>query len=228
MRSASTCSGPISMKRQRANGKPSCETSSRVRLDEDVARPRPPQAERRPGAREVGDHRAVGVVAEPLEVRHPVQAAGDHAEAVVGEPQDREVGPEAAARREQRRVDGAPDRHVHLAHGDPLDGVERAVAGDVEDAERRQVEHRRALAHGQVLGVDDRRPPARVPLGLAAVEPVLLDQRRVRLVPERPLPARRSRRTSRRAPPRGRGTAAAAPRGSTPTARRDARCRRSC
>ena len=80
------------------------------------------------------------------------------------EPQDREVGAEAAARRQQRRVDDAPDRHVHLAHRDLLHGRERARAGDVEDAERAQVEDRRAVAHRQVLGVDDRRPPARVPL----------------------------------------------------------------
>ena len=50
----------------------------------------------------------------------PVRAAGDDAEALVAEPHDREVGAEAAARREQRRVDDAPDRHVHLAHRDAL------------------------------------------------------------------------------------------------------------
>jgi len=34
--------------------------------------------------------------------------------------------------------------------------VERARAGDVEDRERGQIDHRAAIAHGQVLGVDDR------------------------------------------------------------------------
>ena len=91
--------------------------------------------------------------------------------------------------REQRRVDGTPDRHVHLAHRDLLHGRERARAGDVEDAERAEVEDRRAVAHREVLGVDDRRPPARVPLGRAAVDAVLVDELGVRLVPVRALPA---------------------------------------
>ena len=131
------------------------------------------------------------VVGDPLEVGHAVQAAGHHAELLVAEPQDREVGAEAAARRQQRRVDDAPDRYVHLAHRDLLHGRERAGAGDVEDAERAQVEHRRAVAHREVLGVDDRRPPARVPLRRPAVDAVLVDQLRVRLVPVRALPSGR-------------------------------------
>ena len=116
---------------------------------------------------------AVGrqVVGEPLLVGHPVRAAGDDAEAVLGHPHDRQVGLEAALRGEHRRVDVAPDRHVHLPHRDLLDAVERARADDVEDAERRQVEHPRPLAHREVLGVDDRRPPARVPLMLARRTP---------------------------------------------------------
>src|SRR5213592_2203527 len=65
-----------------------------------------------------------------------------------------------------------------------------ARADDVEDAERRQVEHRRAVAHREMLGVDDRRPPARVPFVLARLHAELVDERRVRLVPVRPLPRR--------------------------------------
>ena len=129
------------------------------------------------------------VVAEPLQVGHPVRAAGDDAEVVVGQPHDRQVGAEAAARREHRRVDDLAELHVHLAHRHALHGLERARADDVEDAERGQVEDRRAVAHRQVLGVDDRRPPARVPLGLAVGHLELLDQPPVRLVPVRALPA---------------------------------------
>ena len=114
---------------------------------EDVARARAPQPERAPRARLVADlRRAVlgEVVLEPLQVGHPVRAAGDDAEHVVGQAHDRQVGLEAAARGQDRRVDDAPDRHVHLAHRDPLDGVERAGPGDVEDRERGQVDHRRS------------------------------------------------------------------------------------
>ena len=47
------------------------------------------------------------------------------------------------------------------------------------------------VAHREVLGVDDRRPPARLPLGLARHDPVavLAEERLVRAVPVRPLPA---------------------------------------
>ena len=131
------------------------------------------------------------VVAVPLQVGHAVRAARDDAEVLVAEPHHGEVRAEAAARREHRRVDDLAELHVHLPHRDLLHALERARADDVEDAERGEVEHRGAVAHRQVLGVDDRRPPARVPLGLAVVYLVgeLLEQRRVRVVPVRPLPA---------------------------------------
>ena len=123
----------------------------------------------------------------------PCAPPGDDAEVLVAEPHDRQVGLEAAARREPRRVDDASDGRVDLAHRHRLQRVERTGPGDVEDRERREVEDPRAVAHREVLGVDDRRPPARVPLGLAPPDPVavLLEQRRVRLVPLRTLPARR-------------------------------------
>ena len=62
-----------------------------------------------------------------------------------------------------------------------LDDVERARTDDVEDHEGREVDHRRAVAQREVLGVDDRRPPARLPLALAARDavPELLEQRLV-------------------------------------------------
>ena len=123
-------------------------------------------------------------------VRRAVSAAGDDAEHVVVEAHDGEVGLEPSARAEHRRVDDPADRHVHLPHCHPLHGVERPGPEDVEDRERGEIDHPRAVTHGQVLGVDDRRPPAGIPLGLAAVDAVavLLEQRCVRLVPVRALP----------------------------------------
>ncbi len=47
------------------------------------------------------------------------------------------------------------------------------------------------LAHREMLGVDDRRPPAGIPLGRPRLDAVALDERCVRLVPLRPLPAGR-------------------------------------
>ena len=146
--------------------------------------------------REVGELRRPvrrEVVGEPLVVGHPVRASGDDAEVLVAEPHDREVGLEASARREPRRVDDPADGDVALAHRHLLQRVQRARAREVEDRERGEVEDPRAVSHGEVLGVDDRRPPARVPLGLAPADAVavLLEQRRVRLVPLRALPAGR-------------------------------------
>ena len=156
---------------------------------EDVACPRAPEPDRAPRRGEVLDPRVAGeVVREPLLVGHAVRTAGDHTETVVVHLHDREVGPEAAAGGEHRRVDHAAVRNVHLPGGDRLHGFERVRSDDVEDAERREVEHRRPVAHRQVLGVDDRRPPARVPLVLAPSDAVLLDEPRVRLVPVGPLP----------------------------------------
>ena len=116
-------------------------------------------------------------------------AAGDDAEDVLLEPHDREVGLEAARLGQDRRVDDAADRDVHLAHRDVLDGRQRARADDVEDREGREVEDAGRLAHREVLGVDDRRPPAGIPLVRAGLDAVLLDERRVAVVPLRPLPA---------------------------------------
>ena len=111
-------------------------------------------------------------------VGHPVRAPGDDAKVLASEPHDGEVGLEAAARREPRRIDDPSDGYVDLAHRDRLERRERARAGDVEDRECREVEDPRPVAHREVLGVDDRRPPTRVPLSLAPPHPVavLLEQ----------------------------------------------------
>ena len=90
-------------------------------LAEDVAGPRPPEADRGVRRRQVDhDRRAVvrHPVGEPLAVDHAVRAAGDHPEPVVGQPHHGEVGAEAAARVEHRGVDHPPDRHVGLGDDD--------------------------------------------------------------------------------------------------------------
>ena len=211
------------------NGKPSFETSSLV-TDARMSRARGPQSptvHQRRG--EVVDPRAVvQVVGEPLLVGHAVRAAGDDAEDLVVHPHDRQVGLEVAARREHRRVDDAADRHVHLPRRDLLHDVERARPDDVEDAERGQVEHRGAVAHREVLRVDDRRPPARVPLVLARLRRRTPRRaaRSTRTTAAAPTPPPRRRR--RRAPARARRTATGGRRGSTPTARPGGRSRTSC
>ena len=180
-----------------ANGKPSCETSSPVTLAR-MSRARGPHRPIvAPGRREVGDLRAAvarEVVGEPLEVGHAVRAARDDAEPLVAEPHDRQVGLEAAARRENRRVDDAADGRRPSGARTPA-ARRRARRGRrrrrSQNAERSKIPAR--LAHREVLGVDDRRPPARVPLASRRPtrSPYSSTQRRVRLVPLRPLPARR-------------------------------------
>ena len=187
---------PSSIVRAVPNGKPSFETSSEVAAASDVAGARTPDPERRQRRRRVVElGRTVGrqVVAEPLAVAHPVGAAGHDPEVVAPEAHDRQVRLDPAGLVEERRVDDPSDRDVHLGDGHPLDVVECARPGDVEDGEGRQVDHPDPVAHGEVLGVDDRRPPARFPLGIAGHDPVavLREQLLVGGVPERSLPAGR-------------------------------------
>jgi hypothetical protein len=94
---------------------------------------------------------------------------------------------------EQRRVDRAADRHVARVDGHPVEEGERARPLEVELVEGREVDHADVLTHVHVLAVDDRRPPAGVPLVLARLDAT--GTRR---------PGRRSTRTSAGAPSRGR------------------------
>ncbi len=166
---------------------------------------------------------------ERVPVGHAVRATGDHAEVVVAEPHDGEVGQEAALGVEHRGVDDLADRDVALRDAGALHGLQRARALDVEDLERRQVDHAGVLAHGEVLGVDDRAPPARVPLVLARHDrvAVLLDETGVGLVPERALPAGGLEEDGAELLLGARTSARCAGDGPTRTARRGARCRRS-
>src|SRR5450759_2971332 len=147
MREASTCSPPTSTFFQVLNGKPSFETSSLVSAER-MSRARGPQ---RPTVHHV-DVRS-SIFAEPSFGRW---SANHFLSAMPCAPP-------------------VTTRHVHLPRGDLLYDVERARALHVKDRERGQVEHRCAVAHREVLGVDDRRPPARVPLVLTPLDAVLLD-----------------------------------------------------
>ena len=84
-----------------------------------------------------------------------------------------------------------PIARSHCATHGGLHGLEGPGADHVEDRERREVDDAGRLPHPQVLGVDDRGPPAGVPLVLARHHPVavLRHQGGVGLVPERALPA---------------------------------------
>ena len=119
-----------------------------------------------------------------------MRTAGDHAEVVIAEAHDGEVGAEAAIGGEHRGVDDLAHGDVHLAHAHALHGRERARAGDVEECEGGEVHQACGLAHLQVLGVDDGRPPAGLPFGGARHHgvAVLLDEPGVGLVVEGALP----------------------------------------
>ena len=131
------------------------------------------------------------VLAEPVLVAPAVERAGDHPVVLLAEALDREVAAEPAGRREQRRVDRLADGHVDVVDDDVLQRVLGARSLDVELVEHGEVDHADAVAHRQVLGVDDRRPPAAVPL----VRPVdlglrvLLEECGIALVPLRAFPA---------------------------------------
>ena len=166
------------------------------RETQDVPGQRAPQPERGVGVRDVMElGRAIGRqgVLEDLPVAHPHTAAGHDPEVVVGEPHDRQVGEDPTGGVQERRVDRPADRDVDLVDAEMLEGGQGTGSRDVEDRKGRQVHEARPVAHREVLGVDDRRPPARLPLGLAGHDSVavLAQERLVGAVPERPLPARR-------------------------------------
>ena len=160
---------------------------------QNLARAWPPKADGRHRGGRIGQLRPDGEqVAKPLLVRHPARAARDDAEVLVAQAHDRQVGLEAAIWGEDRRVDDASHRNVHLPQRGGLHRSERSGPEDVEDGKGGEVEQACAVAHREVFRVDDRRPPTRLPFGGAAghAVAVLLQQRRVRLVPLRSLPAR--------------------------------------
>ena len=126
---------------------------------EDVAgawAPQPDRGERRG----LVDDRGPGgqVVGEPLEVRHAVQAAGDHAVAVVGQPHHGEVGAEAALGVEHGRVDHAAVRDVGLGDDDALDGLRRGrrpTTSKIANADRSTIPARSRIARCSALMIGD-------------------------------------------------------------------------
>ena len=158
-----------------------------------VPGPRAPQPDRGPGRGEVGQGRPGGqVVGDPLGVGHPGRAAGHHPEPVRAQPHHGQVGPEAAVLVQPRGVHHArrrprsAGRPTGSAPHPARPGPEISSTAKADRSTRAQ-----RVPHGQVLGVDDRRPPARLPLGRALHQParVPLQQGGVGGVPERPLPA---------------------------------------
>ena len=122
-----------------------------------------------------------------------MSASGDDAEVLVTKSHDGEVALEPSPGAENGGVHDLPDRYVHLAHRGALHHIQRRRSRDVEHRECREVDQSGRLAHLQVFGVDDGRPPARFPLGGARHHGVaeLLHQTGVALVPPRTFPADR-------------------------------------
>jgi hypothetical protein len=75
---------------------------------------------------------------------------------VVGEPKDRDVGPDPAGLVEELGVDEPPGRDVHLGDGEALHRGHGARPGDVEDRKGGVLDHPCPIAQRQVLGVDER------------------------------------------------------------------------
>lgn len=103
---------------------------------------------------------------QPLLVDHAVRATGHHPEVVLTQPHHGEVGDEAALGVEYRGVDDLPDWYVALRDAGALHRLQGTGALEVK-MERGQVDDAGGLPHAQVLGVDDRAPPAGIPLVLA-------------------------------------------------------------
>ena len=201
---------------------PSCETSSPVTLAR-MSRARGPQrpivvqavvtstsvAEPSSGRRSRKSLRSAIPCAPPVTMRNSSSPSRMIVRSDLNPPPATEHG----------RVDDPADGHVHLREHRSLQRVERARALDVEDRERGEVEEPGVLAHREMLGVDDRRPPARVPLGLARARP--RSARRAARSPRTTAaaPSPRPRRRPRRAPPRARASARSAGCGRSPTAR---------
>ena len=128
---------------------------------------------------------------EPVVVATAIEGSGDDTEMILAEPQDGEVAAKATVGRQERGVDRAANGHVDTVDGHALQVCHGAGAGNVELAERREIDHADVLAHRHVFGVDDRRPPAGIPFvrAILAHRGVLLDQGCVRGVPLRAFPA---------------------------------------
>src|SRR3954452_14777488 len=127
------------------------------------------------------------MLADPGEVVLPECGARDDAEAIIGQPRDREVALDPAALVEHLGIGDGADGASDQVGAQRLEERGRALAADVDLRERRFVEDRDRLTTRAVLGTYGRRPvltrPASRPQRLVAT-------RRVRLEPVGALPAR--------------------------------------
>ena len=126
------------------------------------------------------------VRADPGRVVLPECRARDDAEALFGEPSDREVALDPAALVEHLRVRDRTDIARDAVVAQPFEEPGRARSDDVELGEGRLVEEGSRFAAGTVLGADRRRPEPPCP---AARAQRLVTAPRVRLEPVRALPA---------------------------------------
>jgi hypothetical protein len=93
---------------------------------------------------------------EPRLVGPAHAAAGDHAVAVLVDPDDRQVGNEPAVLGEDRGVHRLADVDVHAADGHLLGVLRGTWADQVEDGKAHVADHPHVVAHVEVLGEDDR------------------------------------------------------------------------
>ena len=106
--------------------------------------------------------------------------------AIAREPHERHVGLDAPAGVEQLRVDDRSDRAVDRVGAHAVEERARARPVDVDLRERGLVDQHRALARGEALGLDRRRP---VPAGPAARPQRLVAVAVIRVEPVDALPA---------------------------------------
>src|SRR5215469_1409370 len=192
MREASTVTPPSSISRQVPNLKPWCDTSSPVTeestsLARGPHRPSVVHAEVRsliaavpsPGSCSANHFRSAIPVAPPVTTRN-------------------RRGPSRMIVRSPRKPPRSSSSEVYTTRptltsicATATDWTASSAPGPVM-SNTAHADQAARVPHRQVLGVDDRRPPARLPLGLALHQPpgVALEQAGVRAVPVGPLPAR--------------------------------------
>ncbi len=164
-----------------------------AQLLQDIACPRPPEAERRVLAAHVANvHGAAGgrMLANPGQVVRPHAAAGQNPEAVVLQAADGQVGHDAAAAVAERGVDHRTDRAVDAVGGDRLQEAQRPWPADLDLGKGAQVEQPAAGARRQMFGALDARPvTGRPALPMRNLVVKLFQQAGVGFIPLRHFPA---------------------------------------
>ena len=159
-----------------------------------VARPRPPQADaaiRRRDVLHAGGAVIRNVRFDPAEVVETHGPACDHQEALLLQACHRQVALDAAPGREHGGVGDGADGPVHLVGGEALQRLQGARPRHLELGEGGQVEEGHPLPGGHVLGGHDRRPLHGLPAGPHLTRHLQgVEEARVRLVPLGPLPSR--------------------------------------